>query len=411
MKFMPLPVVRKIFLLVVFGFIAGGCGYWFGSQGYRAIQGVNGSLSIVRDLPPDKAALDFSLFWQVWDKVHESYYDGSKLDTSTLVYGAIEGMVRAVGDPYTVFLPPQENKVVQEDLQGSFDGVGIQIGFKGTQLAVVAPLPDTPAALAGVRAGDFILGITDEQKQIDMGTVGISLPEAVQAIRGPRGSVVTLTLGRDSLEEPLVVDIVRENIDVPSVTMELVGENQKIAHVRLLKFAGETESEWNSTVSQLQAGNIEKVILDLRDNPGGYLDGAVDIASDFLSKGVVVIEDSGDGNKVESRVSRPARLAGVDLVVLVNSGSASASEIVAGALKDNNRAQIIGVNTFGKGTIQEPQQVGQGSGLHVTIARWLTPSGFWVNEGGLVPNIVIEDDPETSQDEQLQEAIGLIETI
>lgn len=408
---MPLTTVRKILFLIIFGILAAAGGYWFGMHGYQATRKPDGSLTIVRELPADKAALDFSLFWQVWDKIHESYYDKSQLDTSALVYGAIKGMVSAVGDPYTVFLPPQENKVVQEDLQGSFDGVGIQIGFKGTQLAVIAPLPNTPAALAGVKAGDFILGITDEQKQIDMGTVGISLPEAVQAIRGPRGSVVTLTLGRDSLEEPLVVDIVRDNIDVPSVTVEFVGENQQVAHVRLLKFAGETEGEWNSTVSQLQDNNIEKVVLDLRDNPGGYLDGAVDIASDFLSKGVVVIEDRGDGNPLESRVSRPARLSEVDLVVLVNSGSASASEIVAGALKDNNRAQIIGVNTFGKGTIQEPQQVGEGSGLHVTIARWLTPSGFWVNEGGLVPNIVIEDDPETSQDEQLQEAIRLVETI
>ncbi len=394
------------FLLILVSF---GSGYAFGRKGYflelKQFPGVN----LSREIPTDKK-LDFSLFWGVWDLLEASYFDKSKLVPTTMVYGAIEGMVRAVGDPYTVFLPPEENKVIQEDLSGNFEGVGIQIGFKGTQLVVIAPLPNTPAEKAGIKAGDFIVGIKDEQKKIDRSTVGINLPDAVQAIRGPKGSKVVLILLREDSDEPIETEVIREAIDVPSVLLSFVGDDKSIAYLQLLKFGGETEDEWDREVREiLQKPGLQGMIFDVRNNPGGYLQGAVDIASEFLKEGTVVIEENAEGRKNEFKVNRRGRLTEIPLVVLVNRGSASASEILAGALKDYHRATIVGETTFGKGTIQESQPVDSKAALHITIARWLTPSGFWINEEGLEPNVKIKNDFDTAEDEQLQEAINILE--
>jgi len=329
------------------------------------------------------------------------------------VYGAIKGMVAAVGDPYTVFLPPQENKVVQEDLQGNFDGVGIQIGFIGTQLAVIAPLPDSPAEIAGLKAGDLIIAIKDEKKNFERATQGITLPEAVQAIRGPRGSVVTLTIMREGQEEPLEFDITRANIDVPSIRVEYVGEEGTIAHINVLKFGGETKEEWDKAVAELLLKpEIIGLVLDVRNNPGGYLQGAADLASDFVDNGkVVVIEEEGNAKiRTEYKNEKFPRLKNFSAVVLINKGSASASEILAGALRDQNDISLVGEKTFGKGTIQEPQQLEDGVGLHITIARWLTPDEVWVDGVGLEPDFAVEDDSETEEDEQLQKAIELLQS-
>lgn len=392
-----------IFLVIVISFAGG---YLVATKGYRAsVEGNN--VTISREIPQDKQDLDFALFWRVWDTLENSYFDKSKLDSREMVYGAIRGMVSAVGDPYTVFLPPSENKVVQEDLQGTFEGVGIQIGFKGTRLAVIAPLPESPAEEAGVRAGDLIIGIKDENKGIDRGTANITIPEAVEAIRGPAGSTVTLTLLREGRDEAFEVDVVRESIDVPSIIVNYVGEDENIAHVRLLKFSAETMDEWNETVREiLKRPGVDGIIVDLRNNPGGFLQQSVDIAAEFFESGkVVVIEETANGDTTEFITDRFGRLQSAPVVVLVNEGSASASEILAGALRDQIDAPLIGGSTFGKGTIQEPRQLENGAGLHITTARWLTPNGTWVNETGLEPDIIIEDDPETSEDEQLQRAI------
>ncbi|MCH7641042.1 S41 family peptidase [Patescibacteria group bacterium] len=385
-------------------------GYLVGNKGYSAqLDGVT-KVTISRDLPSDKQSLDFSLFWRVWDTLQQKYFDKTKLVEAQMVYGAIRGMVAAVGDPYTVFLPPSENKVVQEDLKGSFEGVGIQIGFKGRQLSVISPLSDSPAEKAGVKAGDFIIGIKDEQKGIDRGTAGITLPEAVQAIRGEAGSIVTLTLLRGDSEEPIVVDIKRARLDISSVELSFVGEGENIAHVKILKFSGETLDEWEQVVIEiLKNPNIDGIVLDLRNNPGGFLQGSVDLASDFLDNGsLVVTEENADGSREEFKVERIGRLKNRKVVVLVNGGSASASEILAGALRDIKGIPLVGETTFGKGTIQEPQQVGNGAGLHITIARWLTPNDLWVDDGGLVPDHELEDNPDTEEDEQLQKAIEVL---
>jgi carboxyl-terminal processing protease len=357
---------------------------------------------------PENKNVDFSLFWKVWDTLGASYYDKSKLNPSKMVEGAISGMVAAIGDPYTVYLPPEENKVVEEDLQGSFGGVGIQIGFKGKQLAVIAPLPDTPAEKAGIKAGDFILAIKDEKKKIDRTTGGMSLPEAVQIIRGPSGTEVTLTLLRDGQDKPIEVKLVRAEIKVPSVVLTFEGKNKDIAYLKLLKFGGETENEWNNAVSKIIASNAKGIVLDLRNNPGGYLQGAVDIASDFLKLGAVVVSQEVNGKKDDFKTNRLPRLQKYPLVILVNEGSASASEILAGALRDQAEVKLVGKTTFGKGTIQEPKTINGGAGLHITIARWLTPKGEWVNEKGLKPDIEVDDKPDTTEDEQFNKALEVL---
>ena len=380
-------------------------GYLVGVGGYKGDIKNFPRVTISREVPQDKGELDFSLFWKVWDALGASYYDKEKIIPANMVYGAIEGMVSAVGDPYTVFLPPDKNKVVQEDLQGSFEGVGIQIGFKGNQLAVIAPLPGSPAEKVGVKAGDYIVGIKDEEKGIERGTVGISLADAVQVIRGPAGSKVILSLLREGSSEVIVVEITREAIDIPSVKLSFEGDG-KIAHIKLLKFGGETQAEWEDAVTEVvKRPEVKGIVLDLRNNPGGYLQGAVDIAGEFLKTGKVVVIEERAGTKNDYMVEGVGRFLNTPLVVLANGGSASASEILAGALRDNNRAKIVGETTFGKGTIQEPQQVNGGAGLHITIARWLTPDGTWVNEGGLKPDIEVKDNPDTPEDEQLQEAV------
>jgi carboxyl-terminal processing protease len=401
--------IRKVIvgLFVILGVFCGG--YLLGVRGYKAQIKSISDVKIVRDLPANQKETDFSQFWRVWDILSASYYDKTKLVSSQMVLGAIQGMVAAIGDPYTVFLPPTENKVVQEDLSGNFQGIGIQIGFKGKQLAVIAPLPGTPAEKAGIRAGDFIIGIKDEKKDVDRGTVGMSLNEAVEIIRGPKGTNVTLALLRDGSTEPIIVKVAREEINVPSVIVTYVGKNKEVAHIRLLKFGGETETEWNKAVSEILKKNPKGIVLDLRNNPGGYLQGAVDIAGDFLKTGtVVVIEEQAGDKRNEFKTDRLPRLSSYPLIILVNKGSASASEILSGALREQLKITLVGDTTFGKGTIQEPKQLTGGAGLHITIAKWLTPRGNWVHEKGLDPDVKIDDDQKTTEDEQLQKAIELL---
>jgi carboxyl-terminal processing protease len=403
-------IIRKILLTICLIIVCFLVGYFLGSRQYQIQIESFKNIKISREVPPDKRVLNFSLFWQVWDTLEVKYFDKSKIVPSEMVYGAIKGMVESLGDPYTVFLSPDENKVVEEDLTGSFEGVGIQIGFKGTQLAVMAPLPNSPAEKAGIKAGDFIIGIKDEKKKIDHGTTGLSLNQAVEEIRGPAGSKVTLTLLREGETEPLTIELTRAKLDVPSLVLNYVGDNGKYAHLKLLKFGAETTDEWKKAVDEiLKKKEVVGVILDLRNNPGGYLQGAVDIASEFMKVGsVAVIEENSNGARDELKTERIGLLTNMKVVVLINGGSASASEILAGAMRDNSHIKLIGDKSFGKGTIQEPDDLGSGAGLHITVAKWLTPSGYWVNEKGLEPDIEIEDNAKTTEDEQLQKAIDVL---
>lgn len=393
-------------LLISLAFVAG---YLTSNRGINIPVLAGNSIIIDRTKPENRQDVNFAMFWQVWDLLASEYYEPAKINQADLVYGAIKGMVSAVGDPYTVFLDRAQQQVTKEDLSGSFEGVGIQIGYKGTQLAVISPLPETPAYKAGIQPGDLIIGIKDESKNIDRTTEGMSLPEAVETIRGPGGTKITLALLREGEEGPIVLELVRESIDVPSVSLSFVGENESVAHIKLTRFGAETKSEWEEAVTEvLGKPGLSGVIVDVRNNPGGYLMAAVDIASEFLPKGTLVVSEQGAGGRVldELKTQRPGKLVGTPTVVLINKGSASASEILAGALRDQAKVKLIGANSFGKGTVQEPREFPDGTGIHITIARWVTPSGNWIHEKGIAPDIEVKQDLETLEiDEQLNEAI------
>jgi len=397
---------RKVILsiVVIVAFFVGG--YYFGVSGYRAEMTKALKVSVSRQTPPDKN-VDMSLFWQVWDLMSQKYYDPTKLIPSQMVYGAIEGMVSSAGDPYTTFLPPTQNKIVNDNLSGSFGGVGIQMGYKSGHLAVITPLPGTPAEAAGVKPGDYIVKITDKAKNVDLESSNMSTSDAVTYIRGTEGTKVTLTLIRDGVESPIVVDIVREKISVPSVIFKWVGENSDIADIKVTEFGAETRGEWDKAVSDILAKKgVKGVIIDLRNNPGGYMQAAVDLASDFVPMGTtVVIQQNGKGVKTEYKSETLPRLADYKVVILINAGSASASEILAGALRDDLGIKLLGDTSFGKGTIQEPIDITGGSGIHVTTSKWLTPNGTWVHEKGLTPDISVSDGADATEDAQLNEAI------
>ena len=359
--------------------------------------------------------LDLSMMWKVKDNLSKVYLEKDKIDDKKMVYGAIEGMVASLDDPYTMYLPPSENKSSNDDLAGQFGGVGIQLGYKDKNLAVMAPLAKTPAALAGVQAGDLILKIVDKEKNVDKDTYGISLDEAVNLIRGKIGTEVTLKMFRESKKEPFELTLKRDNIVVPSMEIEWKEKaGKKFAIIKLYKFTDTLYKEWPLVVDQI---NVEKakisnyagIILDLRNNPGGFLEASVMVGSDFITSGAIVKQESSDGKTVSYDVDKSrGKLLTDKLVVLVNGGSASASEILSGALKDYKRAKLVGEKTFGKGTVQEPQQFSDGSGLHVTIAKWLLPNGNNIHKVGIEPDVEVKFDSDSKVDDQQNKAIDVL---
>ncbi len=357
---------------------------------------------------PASANIDFKLFWDTWNLLARDYLDKSALDRDKLYYGAISGMVSAVGDPYTFFLPPEAQKSTKEELNGSFEGVGIQLGFNDDKkLAVIAPLEGTPAKAAGVKPLDMIIKIDSKD------TTGLSLPEAVKLIRGKKGTKVTLEIFREGEEEARTFTLIRDTIVVKSVELEYkkTKSGKNIAWIKLSHFSDRTRPDWETAINDIISTNPKGVILDVRNNPGGYLDGAVFVSSEFLDGGDVVLQEDGQGKKQAFKVDREGNLFAMPLVVLINKGSASASEIVAGALQDRGRAKLVGEQSFGKGTIQEAEDLEKGAGIHITVARWLTPNGRWVNDTkGLKPDVIIEmPDAKNSQDPQLDKALELLD--
>lgn len=406
--------VKKIGLRMVRNVIFGlGCALLVFAAGYKTAQmrmGGEGQALIQRFVgnPSEGAArgADFARFWEVWKLLEQEYVDPKALDYQQMTWGSIEGLAQSLGDPYTQYLPPKENKMANEDIGGSFGGVGIELGYKDKTLAVVAPLKGTPAEAAGVAAGDLILHIKDEAKSVDVETTGMSLEEAVEKIRGERGSKVTLTLYRTDKPEPFEVELVRQEIVVPSVelTYKDIG-GKHYAVLALHRFGGRTDGEWDKAVAEIKREKVDGVVLDLRNNPGGYLDGAVYVAGEFLDSGVVVKQEGRSESQTYS-VDRNGSLTKAPLVVLVNEGSASASEIVAGALQDHKRATIVGETTFGKGTVQEVRDLSDGSSLHVTIAKWILPSGRWIGKEGVKPEVEAGDNLETKDvDEAIDAAV------
>lgn len=398
---------RNVFFALVLLIIFFSSGYYFGLKGYEAEVDKSLHIKVSREIPPNKN-VDFNLFWQVWDMLSSKYYDQSKLVPSQMVEGAISGMVSSLGDPYTMFLPAKQNKMVDDDLKGKLEGVGIELGFKSNTLIAVSPLPDSPAEKAGVKAGDFILRIKDENKNLDVDTNNMSINDAVNNIRGPAGSKVTLTIFREGRDKPFTIDLIRATLSIPSVKLEWVGQNKDIAQVKILKFGAETAAEWSSAAREItDKKGVKGIIIDVRNNPGGYLQAAIEIASDFVDNGTtVVVQENGDKSRQEFKSQKLPRLSNYKTTVLVNGGSASASEILSGALRDDKSVKLVGDKSFGKGTIQEPVEISGGVGLHITVAKWLTPNGTWVHGSGLAPDIEIKNPEDNSKDLQLEKAIA-----
>lgn len=387
------------------------------------------SVTVINKEPPASATLvDFTLFWTVWDRIINNYYDKTAVDPQKMLNGAITGMVQSLGDPYTMYLPPTQNANFQQFLAGQFTGIGAELGMKGKQIIVVAPLVGSPSEKAGLKPGDAIVGV--DGKDISTWT----LPQAVENIRGPKGSKVTLTIVHENSSKAQDVVITRDVITVKSVdgwvkqvkdvdaissTLQKSDKaNDAIVYLRLSQFGDNTNKDWSALITSLmpkiQSMNAKGVILDLRDNPGGYVTDAVFIAGEFLSQGKpVVTQDMGNGQSNTFTVNRQGSLLNIPMVVLINGGSASASEIVSGALRDDGRAKLVGDKSFGKGTMQEEVDLGGGAGLHVSIARWLTPKGTWVGKGvngtGLIPDFSVSLDPkDPSHDTQLEKAIDVL---
>lgn len=357
--------------------------------------------------------LDLSMFWRVLDITRDSYVDSSKMKNEDLVYGAIKGMVNSLDDPATVFLTPEETEEFNSASEGKyFEGIGAELGYDNGQIIVVTPLEGSPAKEVGIRPGDYILKIDDYEL-----TSEDTVYDAVSKIRGESGTEVVLNILHKGDLKPVDITIVRREITVPSITLEYTGENDDIALLKVSRFTESTYSEWvrnwDSKVSEIITSKISKMILDLRGNPGGFFDAAIYAGDEFLPEGFVISKQSDGKNNIQEYASTiRGNLESIEVVVLVNEGSASASEILAGALQNADRAEIIGEKTFGKGTAQKIYDLSDGSSLHLTTLRWLLPNGEQINrESSVKPNVEIEltnDDFVRGLDPQLMKALEIL---
>ena len=390
-----------ITLLLVVVFFASGI--YLGANNRPAIAKV---LGISNKETAVETTADFGPFWDVWNKINEKYPGAKDISDQDKVYGAIAGLVSSLEDPYTVFFTPEEAKSFEEEISGNFTGIGMEVGMKEGILTVIAPLKDTPAFRAGIQAGDQVLKINDTV------TTGMSVEEAVKLIRGEKGTPVTLTIMSEGGKMPKDVKIIRDTIEIPTLDTELRPDG--IFVIRLYSFPANSPRLFRNAIKQFADSKSDKLILDLRGNPGGYLNAAIDIASWFLPSGkVVVTEDYGDAQEPEVFRSK-----GYDVftdklkfVILIDEGSASASEIVAGALQDHGKAKLVGTQSFGKGSVQEVLDVTKDTILKITVAKWLTPNGVSISAKGLTPDYVVpmtEVDKEKKLDPQMDKAVQVL---
>lgn len=347
--------------------------------------------------------LDFSLFWQTWDLLKADYVNHGQLSDKQLFYGALSGLVNAAKDPYTVFMNPEEAKMFNDDLAGSFTGIGAEVGLRNDIITIIAPLDGMPAEKAGLRAGDKVYAINKES------TAGLSVDEAVKKIRGEKGTEVTLTIARGNYKVR-DVKIVRDTIVIKSVKSSY-DEKTGFYKIEINNFNSDTNELFRQAVEDIKVKQPRGIILDLRNNPGGYLDSAIAISSYWIQDGVVVSEQFSNDVHQKQMSRGIASLADIPTVVLINQGSASASEIVAGALMDHEKAVVVGKTTYGKGSVQVVRDLPDGSLVKITAAKWLTPKGTSINEKGIAPNIEVdltEDDFNKNIDPQLQKAEQLL---
>lgn len=364
-------------------------------------------LNTTPQISADKEEADFSEFWRAWNIAEGKYVDIDKVKRQDMVYGAISGMVKALGDPYSVFFNPEESKIFKSEIQGEFEGVGMEIGIRKEILTVIAPLKGSPAERSGIRAGDKILKIDDKI------TPDLTVEEAVRLIRGPKGTKVKLTIARNGDEESRVIEIERDVIKIPVIDTETKEDLGDIFVIRLYNFSENSPGSFRSALREMIEKNRGKLIIDLRNNPGGFLEAAVDIASWFLPQGDVVVTEN-YGGREENKMHRSKGyniFKNLPMVVLVNQGSASASEILAGALKDHGKAKLIGEKTFGKGSVQEFLPLTAETSIKITVAKWLTPNGYSISEGGLAPDIEIKstkEDISAGRDPVMERAIQIL---
>lgn len=413
-----IQLILIIAISVLVGFFIGINKISFDWNNYHPVLSV-----INKEPPPGIINVDFNPFWNVWQRLLTTYYDKSKLDQQKMLNGAISGMVESLGDPFTMYLPPVANNDFKQGLAGQFSGIGAELGTSGKNIIVISPLDGSPALKAGIKAGDTIINVNGQS------VVGTDISQVVTKIRGPKGTTVKLTIQHKGASSPQDVTITRDVITVKSVTGAIKYAdckdnsclivdskdkgNTEFAYIRLSQFGDNTNSEWVAVAKKVNSDlsadkNIKGIVLDLRNNPGGYLTDAQFIAGEFLPMGTaVVLEDDGNGNIKTLSVGRTGTLLNPKLIVLINKGSASASEIVSAALRDNkNRAKLVGETSFGKGTIQVAEDLGDGAGLHVTIAKWLTPNSVWVNGKGLTPDVSVAlDTKDPVKDTQLEAAV------
>lgn len=347
------------------------------------------------------STVDFNIFWQAWSIIKDSALDGESVDNKDLVYGAIRGLVDSLGDPHSVFMTPDNAKKFQDDISGSFGGVGMEIGKKDGQIVVIAPLKDTPADRAGIMANDKILKIDETE------TASLNVDQAVKLIRGTIGTEVKLLMFRDTWDKARELVIKRADIQMPTLTFEIKDSN--LAYIQLNTFNEKAPRLFFDAVQKARAVNAKGIILDLRDNPGGYLEVAVNLAGYFMDSGkVVVSERYRTGEEDKFRSAGNGELKDLPVIVLINGGSASASEILAGALRDIIKAKLVGEKTYGKGTVQTLQSLSDGSSIKITVANWVLPNGTIIEKNGLLPDIEIklsEDDIKNQKDPQLDKAI------
>lgn len=362
---------------------------WTGKQAIKEAEAEN------------EGMMDLNLFWKIWKEVGDRYVDLDKIDQEKMMYGAIKGMVSALDDPYTVFMDPAETEQFTQSLEGKLEGIGAELTVEEGKLIVVTPLRESPAEKAGLLPKDVIEKI-DGKSAADM-----TLFDAIMNIRGEKGTTVTLNVSREGLKTPFDVSIVRDSIDVDSVTFEQLEDD--IAYIGVNQFNDRTGEEFGKVISELLLDEPKGIIVDLRFNGGGYLDSSVELLSYLLPEGspVVIIRERGQDDETIVTDSN-AKILDVPIVVLVNDSSASASEIVAGAIQDEKRGIVMGVQTFGKGSVQEVEGFTDGSSLRMTIAKWFTPDGRGINGVGLVPDIIVEitdEDKEKEYDRQKEKAI------
>lgn len=348
---------------------------------------------------------DLGVFWKTWDLLHDRFVDREKLDSTALLYGAVKGMLAATDDPYTTFFDPEENKLFSEDLAGSFDGIGAEIGIKDKVLTIVAPLDDSPAQKSGLRSNDKVLKINDES------TADMSVDIAMKKMRGPKGTDVKLTIFREGEKETRDITIRRDTIIIKNIKLDW--KDNGIAILKLDQFGDDAAREFKDAAKVIRSRQVRGLIFDLRNNPGGRLDAAVDIGNLIIPKGKpIVTEEYSKENQETLSTQGGDVLSGIPTIVLINEGSASASEILAAALRENrDNVTLIGKKSFGKGSVQELVSITKDTSLKVTVARWLTPSGEQINKVGISPDIEVDrtsEDYDANRDPQMDKALEIV---